>query len=109
MTVKRKRFIKINTGFKCEQCGFQVTPHPAGSCRNHCPVCLYSKHLDGTIPGDRLNVCGGLMVPVEVVTQGDKVIIVHRCNSCGWKRKNKSAPDDNEAVLIELVKQSLRA
>lgn len=49
-----------NTSFQCEKCGTEVQPLTNGSYRNHCPICLYSKHMDDK-PGDRLSKCGGLM------------------------------------------------
>jgi hypothetical protein len=56
----------INENFICENCGFEVTKHPEGSARNHCPNCLYSKHLDQDFPGDRASDCGGIMQPVGI-------------------------------------------
>lgn len=57
-------FIMRNESFICEHCGFEVSPHPSGSARNHCPKCLYSKHVDEDSPGDRLATCYGLMEPI---------------------------------------------
>ena len=52
--------------FLCTHCGRPVTAQGAGSDhRNHCPYCLYSKHLDIT-PGDREADCGGSMEPIAV-------------------------------------------
>ncbi|HTX82092.1 MAG TPA: RNHCP domain-containing protein [Streptosporangiaceae bacterium] len=50
------------SGFSCEYRCVVVTPLTSGSYRNHCPVCLWSKHLD-VGPGDRLSGCGGRMRP----------------------------------------------
>jgi Zn finger protein HypA/HybF involved in hydrogenase expression len=41
--------------FTCEHCGEQVT---GNGFTNHCPQCLWSKHVD-IDPGDRLALCGG--------------------------------------------------
>ena len=46
--------IKITGTFNCEHCGKEVLPLSDGSYRNHCPYCLYSKHVD-IVLGDRLN------------------------------------------------------
>ena len=47
--LKKKRgiimFKVIDEGFICENCGRKVEPL-GYSCRNHCPYCLYSKHVD---------------------------------------------------------------
>ncbi|WP_420871372.1 RNHCP domain-containing protein [Lysinibacillus xylanilyticus] len=42
-----------------------VEPLTNGSFRNHCPKCLFSKHVD-TVPGDRASTCKGLMRPIGV-------------------------------------------
>lgn len=44
-------FTEIDEEFICEHCG-QHVPKLGYSCRNHCPYCLYSKHVDVN-PGDR--------------------------------------------------------
>ncbi|MUK89814.1 RNHCP domain-containing protein [Ornithinibacillus sp. L9] len=78
----------LNTAFQCEQCGAWVEPLTNGSFRNHCPYCLFSKHMDDK-PGDRASFCKGLMEPVEVYFHSKKGYqIVHRCTSCGKIHKN---------------------
>jgi hypothetical protein len=52
-----------NAGFRCERCGTVVVPVTNGSYRNHCPACLWSKHVD-VRPGDRAGACRGPMRPV---------------------------------------------
>jgi RNHCP domain len=59
-------FIMRNESFSCQNCQKEVTLHPTGSARNHCPHCLYSLHVDDTLPGDRLATCHGLMTPVGI-------------------------------------------
>ena len=93
-----------NTGFNCEQCATEVLPLTNGSYRNHCPYCLYSKHVDA-MPGDRASGCDGSMRPVGLVYKRRKGFqIVHECLRCGEKRPNRVAtntvqPDD----LVELA------
>jgi hypothetical protein len=88
--------------FRCQQCGLFVGPTiSGGKYRNHCPYCLYSRHVDGDHPGDRASDCAGLMEPVGVFTRpkGEHVL-VHRCLTCGFERHNRIAADDDfEAVL----------
>ena len=92
------QFIARQEPFICEHCGATVEPLDRGSYRNHCPRCLYSKHVDKEGPGDRASLCGGLMEPVGVEHQAKKGwMIVHQCIACGKKITNKRAPDD--AVL----------
>lgn len=95
---------KENTGFICENCGRKVLPLNNGSYRNHCPYCLYSKHVD-EIPGDRRNLCQGLLKPIALKYHSKKGMqIVHKCLKCGEVRVNKVAegtkqPDNINAIL----------
>ncbi|WP_054948713.1 RNHCP domain-containing protein [Numidum massiliense] len=80
-----------NTAFHCESCGRQVLPVSNGSYRNHCPFCLYSKHVDN-VPGDRRNRCRGLMAPVGLKRHKKKGYqIVHECQRCGKRHVNRIA------------------
>lgn len=47
-----KRFNMINENFICENCNKEVLKSEY-TARDHCPYCLYSKHVDIN-PGDRL-------------------------------------------------------
>lgn len=92
-----------NAGFVCEHCGREVTPVTDGSYRNHCPFCLYSKHVD-VRPGDRASVCGGLMKPVGIKRSKKGFQIIHRCLRCRALRVNRIAehtdqPDDLDAIV----------
>jgi len=88
-----------NAGFTCLHCGAEVAALPTGSCRNHCPRCLASLHLDD-VPGDRASACGGVMRPIGVDYRAAKgFVIVHRCERCGVERRNKAAPDDIDALI----------
>ncbi|WP_096187710.1 RNHCP domain-containing protein [Evansella halocellulosilytica] len=82
---------KENQGFTCDNCQSIVIPLTNGSYRNHCPYCLFSKHVD-IFPGDRQNSCKGLMEPVNVVYNSKKGYqIIHRCLKCNEQRRNKIA------------------
>ncbi|MEK7591681.1 MAG: RNHCP domain-containing protein [Patescibacteria group bacterium] len=92
-------FIPREESFVCEHCGFQVEPLVHGTCRSHCPKCLWSKHVDND-PGDRASHCHGLMEPMMMDQSGKKGwIIAHRCTECGVKKRNKAAPDDDIKLL----------
>lgn len=95
MASSRKRFRCVrNEAFVCAHCGTHVRPLSNGSCRNHCPRCLWSRHLDD-VPGDRASRCGGMMAPVGVTQDARRGwMIVHRCTRCGDVRRNKAALDD---------------
>ena len=50
-----RKFTEIDEEFICENCGEKVG-QLGYSCRNHCPKCLHSKHVDIN-PGDRAEKC----------------------------------------------------
>ena len=76
------KFTKIDEEFICENCGNKVEKL-GYTCRNHCPDCLHSKHVDVN-PGDRQEECHGLLEPI------------------GLEMSNKAADDDNMDLLIKL-------
>lgn len=95
-------FIMKNENFECENCWKTIIKHPEGSARNHCPYCLYSKHLDKEFPWDRKSECLWLMKPIDIDYKKNKWnMIKHKCNKCGKEILNKIAPDDN---FIDFVK-----
>ena len=92
--LKESKFTEIDEEFICENCGKKV-PKLGYSCRNHCPYCLHSKHVDKN-PGDRAEECHGDLEPVSLEINGKKgYVIVFKCKKCGAIRKNKAAKDDN--------------
>ena len=97
-----------NTGFVCEHCGRTVKPTTNGSYRNHCPCCLYSKHLD-VRPGDRASGCGGLMQPVGLTSSGKGFQLVHRCLRCGAVRVNRIAEHTQQPDEIETLVGIMRS
>ena len=97
-----RKFTEIDEEFVCENCGAKVAPL-GYSCRNHCPKCLHSKHVDIN-PGDREEECHGILEPIKVELDSKKgYVIVFRCKKCGEIRKNKAAKDDNMDLLIKLT------
>lgn len=99
----RKNMIVKNKGFTCKKCKKKVGPHTGGSCRNHCPFCLYSLHVDLGVPGDRTCECQGLMVPVGTENHKKKgTRVIHVCQECGYKTRNCIAPDDYWDLICEL-------
>ena len=96
-----KIFNEIDDEFVCENCG-KLVPKLGYSCRNHCPYCLYSKHVDIN-PGDRMEKCHGLLVPICVELNSKKgYVIIYKCQKCGAIRRNVSARDDNMEKIIKL-------
>jgi len=73
-----------------------VGPVTNGSYRNHCPTCLWSRHVD-ELPGDRRSECGGPMRPVAVRHRSAKGFqLVHRCGRCGTTSVNRVAVDTDQ-------------
>ena len=104
------KFIAKNDGFECENCHKQVEPIKyGGSYRNHCPFCLYSKHVDGPVPGDRTNSCLGLMSPIGLISRRTgEYVLVHKCEKCGFERLNRVAGDDSQELLTKLAGEAVK-
>ncbi|MDR3571792.1 MAG: RNHCP domain-containing protein [Candidatus Pacebacteria bacterium] len=89
-------FIRRKEDFTCEHCGARVQ---GSGYTNHCPNCLWSKHVD-IDPGDRAATCGGMMEPIALEGSTPHYRIVHRCMRCGLVRRvNVSATDSVETLL----------
>lgn len=100
--MEQKIFTKIDEEFICNHCGAKVNKLGYTS-RDHCPKCLYSKHVDIN-PGDRQETCHGELKPISVELSSKKgYVIIYKCEKCGMIRKNKSAADDNIDLIIELT------
>lgn len=99
----RKNPIVRNEAFHCLHCDFDVPPLDRGE-RNHCPRCLRSRHVDGPVPGDRASDCGGLMVAEQLEVSGGVSRVTHRCERCGFTRRNRLFPDRQpEPDRLELL------
>jgi hypothetical protein len=89
--------------FVCGHCGRAVIPTENGTRhRNHCPHCLWSRHMDRT-PGDRLSSCRGLMPPVAVWMRQGEWVLLHRCERCTTIRANRIGPDDDLPTMLALA------
>jgi len=94
-----RKFQRRKEDFVCGYCSHRVE---GSGYTNHCPVCLWSRHVDIN-PGDRQEPCQGLMEPVGVETKGDEYRILFRCTRCGQERWNKAAKEDNFEVLLQIA------
>lgn len=92
------KFIKNKEDFVCEKCGTEVV---GNGYTNHCPECLWSKHVDVS-PGDRASDCGGMMEPITVEKKGKEYIITHKCQKCGFKKPNKAVKEDNFQMIVQV-------
>ena len=95
-----KKFNMIDEEFICENCKEKVEKLNY-SARDHCPNCLYSKHVDIN-PGDRMNECKGMLKPIEIEKFKDTYKIIYKCESCNQLHRNIMAKDDNMDLIIEL-------
>lgn len=119
---KRRRPGKASDSdlFLCRKCRLPVhagTGPQGRQNRNHCPHCLYSRHLDMTKAGDRLSACKGLMKPVGITGKHSlkkygslpgELMLVHVCLECGKISINRIACDDDADVIFECFEQSLQ-
>ncbi len=84
--------------------------------RNHCPFCLYSRHLDLQQGGDRRSACQALMKPIALSFKPSRnkyarerdgeLQLVHRCVRCRKVTLNRIAADDNSALILQLFEHS---
>ncbi len=96
-----KNFIRKKEDFVCERCGERVV---GDGYTDHCRECLWGKHVDREIPGDRESECGGAMEPIMAVYKQEKFKILYRCIKCGHEFWVKEGKGDNREKLVELVK-----
>lgn len=94
-----RTFQRRKEDFICQHCGFSV--HGSGY-TNHCPQCLWSKHVD-IYPGDREEYCQGMMEPVAVELRHGEYRILHHCTQCGQEHWNKTAKEDDFEVVLQLL------
>jgi hypothetical protein len=101
MNLQLKKFQRRKEDFVCENCGKKVK---GTGYTNHCPNCLWSRHVDIN-PGDRAAKCGGMMAPVGLEIRTGGCVITHRCVRCRHEKKNKVNAGDNPDKIIDLSRQ----
>jgi hypothetical protein len=97
--MQEKRFQRRIEDFTCEHCGAAV--HGDGY-TNHCPKCLWSKHVDVN-PGDRAEACGDMMEPIRLEGSSPDYRIVHRCTRCGVERRVGVNKNDDTMTILALA------
>ncbi len=108
-----------NGGFKCSHCKQWVpfselmgTEH-----RNHCPFCLWSKHVDLAKSGDRKSDCQGGMKPIGLTFKREgtdkwgkakqgELMLIHLCTKCGKVSINRIAADDDPQKILKVWEDS---
>jgi hypothetical protein len=107
--------------FKCLHCKLHVSALPDLSGvihRNHCPWCLWSRHVDLRCSGDRLSACKSPMAPAGLTFKRrhkkyaggpGELMLLHQCTGCGGLSINRLAADDNPAAVWQAYAASLPA
>ena len=72
-----KKFSMRDEEFICNNCLKKVNKLDY-TARDHCPHCLYSKHVD-IFPGDRQNTCLGKMMPIRIEKFKKTFKIIYTC------------------------------
>ncbi len=93
-------------GFICKHCHAYVSTASFLSGvqnRNHCPYCLWSRHVDLHAAGDRLSACKSPMKPVALTVKATgkkygvargELMLIHLCTECEGLSINRIAADD---------------
>lgn len=97
-----KKFQKRKENFICEKCQTEVI---GNGFTNHCPKCLYSKHVDIN-PGDRAEGCLGLMEPIKIEKNKKGFVIIHECQKCKILKPNRVEEQDDFDAVIAVVKKT---
>ena len=97
-----KKFTKTKENFICAHCGASVL---GNGYTNHCPKCLWSKHVDNN-PGDRQSDCDGMMKPIAITVKGRDYIITHKCQKCGKVINQKASENDDINTIIAISSNS---
>jgi predicted RNA-binding Zn-ribbon protein involved in translation (DUF1610 family) len=92
------KFTRKKENFVCRACGTRVS---GNGFTDHCPNCLWSRHVDNS-PGDRLAGCGGLMEPVGLDRKNGEYRIIYRCQKCGQRKVNRVDEEDNQELVAKL-------
>lgn len=101
-------------GFRCAHCKIWVVINDfiGTSNRNHCNVCLWSKHVD-VQKGDRKADCHGGMQPVgltfkhEGLGRQGELMLIHHCMGCGKISINRIARDDDNSLILNIFSSVL--
>lgn len=83
--------------FACAWCGLTVSAYgPGGARREHCPSCLYARHVSES--------CQGRMSPIAVaVPRAGDWRVIHRCVRCDELTSHPVCGDDNQLVLMRIA------
>lgn len=114
----RERKEKLE-GFRCAHCREWVPVNDliGTANRNHCPSCLWSKHVDLIKPGDRKAECRAGMEPIGLTFKQEgldkwgqerqgELMLIHRCSQDDKISINRVAADDNPEKILDIFRDS---
>lgn len=109
-----------NKGFVCINCQKWVPISSINKTinRNHCPHCLWSKHVDENVAGDRMASCNTGMRPIGLTTKISRVdkwgqevrgevMIIHECNRCEKISLNRILAEDASSEIIKVFETGI--
>ena len=111
---------QMDDSFFCKHCNNYVSSAVSLSGvqnRNHCPYCLWSRHLDWYAPGDRLSACKSPMKPIGLAVKATakkygsgcgELMLIHLCTGCESLSINRIATDDIPQNLFAVFEGSLK-
>jgi len=99
-----KKFTRKIENFVCENCEEKVRGR---GYTNHCPRCLWSKHVDIN-PGDRQCICKGAMRPLRAYYAKGRWKIVHVCEKCNHEGEIFADQQDDIDEIMKLSVASLK-
>lgn len=107
--------------FKCAHCHALVSSAhflSGVNNRNHCPYCLWSRHLDLFAAGDRLSACKAPMKPIGLTMKlgrnkyrreaRGELMLIHQCTECQALSINRIAADDDSSAIVAVFEASLK-
>ena len=111
---------QLDDGFLCKHCNAYVSSAlflSGVQNRNHCPYCLWSRHLDLYTAGDRLSACKLTMKPIGLTTKATnkkygsgrgELMLIHFCMDCESLSINRIAADDDPETIFDIFEVSIR-
>lgn len=94
-----KKFQRRIEDFVCDKCGTAVV---GDGYTDHCPTCLWSRHVDVN-PGDRASACLGMMEPIATEGTGPTYTILYRCTQCKSEHRVKMHKSDSADAIVALA------
>ena len=110
----RKHIREQRGGFRCCNCRTQVVVNAqmGTANRNHCNLCLWSRHVDEK-KGDRRATCQagmrpiGLTFRIESQDRRGEIMLIHACAGCAKLSINRIAADDLDTEIVGVFNASL--